>query len=174
LMLNLVCLQPGEALCLPAGELHAYLSGTGVELMANSDNVIRGGLTSKHVDLPELLKILNFQERNAVQQLLPVNQPDGSRIYPCDAREFALSVIAVSSGKSYSRDGNSGIEMLLCTSGNAVLADSGSDQRLDITRGQTVMIAGCTKSYQLSGKAELFRASVPEKLPGKETPEEKS
>ena len=63
LLLNLAVLQPGEALYLPAGNLHAYLSGAGVELMANSDNVLRGGLTSKHVDVAELLRVLDFTPR---------------------------------------------------------------------------------------------------------------
>ena len=63
LLLNLAVLQPGEALFLPAGNLHAYLSGAGVEPMANSDNVLRGGLTSKHVDVPELLRVLDFTPR---------------------------------------------------------------------------------------------------------------
>ena len=52
-ILNLVCLKPGEAMYLPAGQLHAYLEGVGVELMANSDNVLRGGLTPKHVDVAD-------------------------------------------------------------------------------------------------------------------------
>ena len=60
--LNTVRLQPGEAMLLQAGQLHAYLDGTGVELMANSDNVLRGGLTPKHVDVPELLKVLRFDK----------------------------------------------------------------------------------------------------------------
>ena len=63
LLLNLAVLAPGEALYLPAGNLHAYLSGAGVELMANSDNVLRGGLTSKHVDVAELLRVLDFTPR---------------------------------------------------------------------------------------------------------------
>ena len=60
LLLNRVTLAPGEAIYLPAGNLHAYLSGAGVEMMANSDNVLRGGLTPKHVDVPELLRVLDF------------------------------------------------------------------------------------------------------------------
>jgi mannose-6-phosphate isomerase len=60
LALNLVVLEPGQALFLPAGYLHAYLEGTGVEIMASSDNVLRGGLTPKHVDVPELLDVLDF------------------------------------------------------------------------------------------------------------------
>ena len=60
MLLNRVHLDPGEAIYLPAGNLHAYLRGVGVEVMANSDNVLRGGLTPKHVDVPELLRVLDF------------------------------------------------------------------------------------------------------------------
>ena len=63
LYLNVVTLAPGDALFLPAGELHAYLEGTALEIMANSDNVLRGGLTPKHVDVPELLATLVFEGR---------------------------------------------------------------------------------------------------------------
>lgn len=62
LLLNHVVLQPGEALYLPAGNIHAYLHGTGIEVMAASDNVLRGGLTTKHVDVTELLAVLDFRE----------------------------------------------------------------------------------------------------------------
>ena len=88
LLLNRVVLQPGEALFLPAGNLHAYLSGAGVELMANSDNVLRGGLTSKHVDVAELLRVLDFTPRTP-----PVlrGAPDGGWVrYDTDAAEFLL------------------------------------------------------------------------------------
>ena len=61
LMLNRVTLHRGEVLWLPAGNIHAYLTGVGVELMASSDNVLRGGLTPKHVDVAELLKVLDFR-----------------------------------------------------------------------------------------------------------------
>ena len=60
LLLNRLVLAPGEAIYLPAGNLHTYLHGTGVEVLANSDNVLRGGLTPKHVDVPELLRVLDF------------------------------------------------------------------------------------------------------------------
>jgi len=62
IILNLICLEPGQAMFLPSGTLHAYLDGVGIELMANSDNVLRGGLTPKHVDVKELLNVLNFEE----------------------------------------------------------------------------------------------------------------
>ena len=70
LLLNVVELAPGEAMFLPAGELHSYLEGVGIEIMANSDNVLRGGLTAKHVDVPELLRTLAFRA-GAVERLRP-------------------------------------------------------------------------------------------------------
>ena len=70
LLLNQVTLAPGEAIFMPAGNLHAYLAGFGVEIMAASDNVLRGGLTPKHVDVPELLRVLRFEPLSD-----PVRQP---------------------------------------------------------------------------------------------------
>lgn len=90
LLMNLVRLDPGEALYLPAGNLHAYLSGLVVELMNASDNVLRGGLTGKHIDVPELLSVLDTTPR-PVPVLTPDRPgPDGWRTYPCDAATFRL------------------------------------------------------------------------------------
>ena len=69
-----IALRPGEVLYLPAGNIHAYLGGLGIELMAASDNVLRGGLTPKHVDVPELLEVLDFRPLPA-----PYLRPDGAR-----------------------------------------------------------------------------------------------
>jgi len=92
LMLNLVSLRPGEAMSLPAGNIHAYLFGTGVEIMANSDNVLRGGLTPKHVDVPELLRVVLFEptapHRVPAQDLAP-----GLAVYRSGFDEFDLAVI---------------------------------------------------------------------------------
>ena len=94
LYLNLVTLAPGEALFLPAGELHAYLEGTALEIMANSDNVLRGGLTPKHVDVPELLATLVF-EGHGPEVLKPVDSGPGERVYRTPAREFELGLLEV-------------------------------------------------------------------------------
>jgi len=88
LFLNLVRLAPGQAIGLTSGNLHAYLSGTGIELMANSDNVLRGGLTPKHVDVPELLRILDCTP--LVEPVLAAEVvPHGAR-YAIAADEFRL------------------------------------------------------------------------------------
>ncbi len=83
-LLNQVRLAAGEVLYLPAGNVHAYLSGTGVELMASSDNVLRGGLTPKHVDVPELLDVLDFRELPPpLLPPLPSSDPDERVFSPC-------------------------------------------------------------------------------------------
>uniref|UniRef100_UPI00286C00EC mannose-6-phosphate isomerase, class I n=1 Tax=Salinibacterium sp. TaxID=1915057 RepID=UPI00286C00EC len=94
LMLNRVTLKAGEALYLPAGNIHAYLSGLGIELMASSDNVLRGGLTPKHIDVPELLSVLDFRPL-PVPYLMPRSPAAGVAVFrPVDA-DFALLVIEV-------------------------------------------------------------------------------
>ncbi|MCF8610319.1 mannose-6-phosphate isomerase, class I [Gordonia sp. HY285] len=91
LLLNRIHLRPGEALYLAAGNLHAYLHGTAVELMANSDNVLRGGLTPKHIDVPELLRVLDFTPVS-LDELTPESTTVGSElVYLTPAPEFRLS-----------------------------------------------------------------------------------
>lgn len=89
LLLNQVTLEPGEAIFMPAGNLHSYLQGTGVELMAASDNVLRGGLTPKHVDVPELLRVLRF-EPLADPVLRPVPVAPGVVTWPVPVPDFGL------------------------------------------------------------------------------------
>ena len=104
ILLNLICLEPGQALFLDAGELHAYLEGLGIELMANSDNVLRGGLTPKHVDVPELLRILKFEDQD-VTLLKPGKSIANEFVYPSPAAEFVLSVITLNGGATYQSPG---------------------------------------------------------------------
>jgi mannose-6-phosphate isomerase len=92
LYLNILELEPGEAVFLEAGTLHAYIEGFGVELMANSDNVLRGGLTSKHIDGPELMRILDFSPRRP-RILKPETPAPACYTYPAPCREFALSAL---------------------------------------------------------------------------------
>ena len=91
LYLNVFRLQPGEAVFLKAGVLHAYIDGFGVELMANSDNVLRGGLTPKHVDVPELMKSLDFSPM--LPQIIKPEKSQSCFTYPSDCREFSLTVM---------------------------------------------------------------------------------
>ncbi|MFZ5445384.1 MAG: mannose-6-phosphate isomerase, class I [Myxococcota bacterium] len=147
MLLNLLTLEPGEALYLDAGNLHAYLEGTGVELMANSDNVLRGGLTPKHVDVPELLSVLDFRDGPA-RVLRPTGSPEA--IYETPAPDFRLSRLSLDGSYRLA----AGLpQILLVTSGSC----EGSGVRLG--KGASAFI-GADEEVTLSGKATLFRATV--------------
>ena len=139
MLLNLIELKPGEALFLPAGELHAYLEGVGMELMANSDNVLRGGLTPKHIEMRELLKILNF-EPFSVNILEAIKKDENERVYACGANEFLLSVISVSEGHAYRSSDLRSVEIILCTEGLAYLQDRVTQENIKIKRGDSAII----------------------------------
>jgi mannose-6-phosphate isomerase len=109
LLLNHVILEPGEAIYLGAGNLHAYIAGIGVEVMANSDNVLRGGLTTKHADVHELLSVISCEPGRP-----PVQRPDASGRYRTPAEEFELSVITTATV--------SGPAIALCTAGTLNVA----------------------------------------------------
>lgn len=161
LLLNLIRLAPGQALFLPAGQLHAYLEGTGMELMANSDNVLRGGLTPKHVDLPELLKVARFQPL-AVEVLDPKPVRDGEKGYPCPAEEFFLSRIQVGGEEpDYTSTGERSVEILLCVEGQGRIAWGDPCETLVFRRGETLLAPASAGRYRIDGEAALFKASVP-------------
>jgi mannose-6-phosphate isomerase len=160
MLLNLVRLKPGQALFLPAGELHAYLKGVGIELMANSDNVLRGGLTPKHIDVPELLKALNFEPR-PISILEAVEKNRNERIFAGAADEFVLSVISVSDGRSYHKADLRSVEILLCTEGAGYLQAYGSKETINVGKGDSVIIPAAVKSYEIAGNAILYKAAVP-------------
>lgn len=159
-LLNLICLKPGQAMYLRAGELHAYIDGVGIEIMANSDNVLRGGLTPKHVDVPELLKVLNFEERE-VDILIPEESNNYESIYSSSAEEFILSVISVKEGIIYNSPLDRSVEILLCTEGNATVFDSGENDKIDIAGGRSVIIPAIVEKYSIEGNATLYKAAVP-------------
>ncbi|WP_207688077.1 hypothetical protein [Desulfonema limicola] len=159
LFLNLICLKPGQAMFLPAGELHSYLDGLGLELMANSDNVLRGGLTSKHVDVPELLKILNFAPRN-IEILIPEPVNEYESLYFSAAREFILSVISVKQNMENLVFSNSGVQILFCISGKVRVLEK--DFSMDIQKGEAFFIPANVTKYRIQGKGIIYKASVPE------------
>jgi len=159
LIFNLVELGPGEAIYTPAGELHAYLKGVGMELMANSDNVLRGGLTPKHVDVPELLKIVNFSPEPVGKVELSGGLP-GEKIYTTPADEFQLSVISVANGDPFISEKDRGVEIMICMEGEARIKDSGINEPLSLTTGNSVIIPSSVGWYQIDGRAELYKATV--------------
>ena len=165
LLLNHVTLRPGEAVFIAPGELHAHLGGTCLEIMANSDNVIRGALTPKYVDLPELISVLGFSPART-PVLLADRLSESEERYPISVPDFALSRILVSSSSSHTRRGSSP-EILLCTEGQARLSCEGEQTRT-LERGQSVFVEASAGAYRLeagtdpSSHAILYKAYVPE------------
>jgi len=157
LILNLVHLAPGEGLFLDAREPHAYLSGFAIELCAASDNVLRGGLTPKHVDVPELLRILHFKARQP-QKLVPQPGEDGLSVYPSQTRFFRLARVTIDS--DLHRAQRAGIEIVLCTVGNVTLCVADGEP-VTLTSGQSALVPGRTPDYRIAGRGEVFVASVP-------------
>jgi mannose-6-phosphate isomerase len=160
ILLNLICLEPGQAMFLDAGQLHAYLEGTGIELMANSDNVLRGGLTPKHVDVYELLRVLKFEDRDATF-LKPVKSIANELIYPSPAAEFVLSVITLRSGEAYQSPKNRSVEILICTRGNATLFDLADRTETQLPRGASAIVPASVERYRIKGQGTCYKAAVP-------------
>jgi mannose-6-phosphate isomerase len=167
LLLNHVTLEPLQALYLEAGSLHAYLHGVGVELMASSDNVLRGGLTPKHVDVPELLSILRF-ESSAPSAAPTRTEPSGEVSYETPAPDFRLSRFELEPAPGVAPL-SSGPELLLCTEGQAQIevpraGAPGEPAQFHaprpLRRGQACFIAACSAGYRLSGAGRVFRARV--------------
>jgi mannose-6-phosphate isomerase len=136
LFLNRVRLQPGEAIHLTPGNLHAYLHGLGVEVMGASDNVVRGGLTQKHVDVDELLQVLHF-EALANPVVRPVQVAAGTWHYPTPAAPFALHRLDVEAATAHTAATR---ELLLCTDGSAGPLTRGSSAYLGV--GDSVDLDG--------------------------------
>jgi mannose-6-phosphate isomerase len=155
-----VRLRPGQGTFQPAGTLHAYLEGVNVELMANSDNVLRGGLTTKHVDVPELLATLSFRDGRP-PILEGRTSSETSREYETPAEEFALERIEVTPGVPYSGGREHSADSLIAIEGAAAVVGAG--RTLPLGRGGGVMVpAGVPYSVAArSPRALLFKAGVP-------------
>ena len=153
LLLHTVSLKPGEVLYLPAGNIHAYLEGLGIELMASSDNVMRGGLTPKHIDVPELLTVLDFTP-GPVPYLAPVELADGVREFRPDVPDFVLTAVASGSAASGLSLPIAGPAIVLCTAGS--LAIEGGPT---LARGQAVYAEG-EAALRLRGDGAAFVATV--------------
>jgi len=160
MMLNLIDLQPGQALYLPAGQLHAYLNGVAIELMANSDNVLRGGLTPKHVDVEELLRVLTFSAVSP-KLLEPAGDDAQARVYPSQAEEFELSVLNVAPSAPVVFAQRPPIpEIWLCVEGRIDFKWPQSDRGLQIARGESVFVPAQVDRYEMHGAATLYKAGI--------------
>ncbi|TFD50830.1 mannose-6-phosphate isomerase, class I [Cryobacterium frigoriphilum] len=185
LLLNRVTLKRGEALYLPAGNIHAYLSGLGVEIMAASDNVLRGGLTPKHIDIDELLAVLDFVP-SPVPRLAPIERAPGVNVYRPGVPDFELVHIqadapvpapkagsdGVASGGAGSADAAGsltaavpmrqvtlhGPAIALCTAGGFLVAGAGAS--VTLKRGESMYVTPDEGTLTFAGAGEVFLATT--------------
>ena len=152
LLLHHVVLSPGEALYLPAGNIHAYLDGIGVELMAPSDNVLRGGLTPKHVDVPELARVLDRAAR-PIPRLRPITLDGGGLLYSPDDPEAAFSLALIDSTASLALAGPA---IALCTGGAFTIR--GAVSSIEVTRGNAILATPDEGALRIEGTGSLYLA----------------
>jgi mannose-6-phosphate isomerase len=156
LLLNHVTLAPGEAIWMPAGNLHAYLVGTGVEIMAASDNVLRGGLTPKHVDVPELLRVLRFE---VLADPVVRPEPVGAGIvtWPAPVDEFALHRVRPTGGVVELPV--LGPRVVFCLSGDVTVDDGAG--AVELSGGAAAFATAGPAALTFHGAGEAYVASVP-------------
>ncbi len=157
-LLNLVGLQPGQGIFLGPGQPHAYLEGVGLEVMANSDNVLRGGLTPKHVDIDRLLGILRFDDGPP-----RIIEAGGDGLYATPAEEFEVARAQLRSGAAVARAADHGLDVWVATAGEAEIRWAGGGGPVPLRRGTPVLVPAKLGAYVITaaggGDAMLFRAS---------------
>ncbi|MEH0845274.1 mannose-6-phosphate isomerase, class I [Micromonospora sp. CPCC 205711] len=156
LLLHHVRLAPGEAIWMPAGNLHAYLRGTGVEIMAASDNVLRGGFTPKHVDVGELLRVLRFEVLDD-----PVVRPEpvapGVVRWPVPIEDFALHRVTVGTATPSVRLALAGPRVVLCLGGTLTVDDGAGP--VTLATGQAAIGAATAEPLVFAGAGEAYVAT---------------
>lgn len=153
LLLNVITLQPGEAMFLFAETPHAYLKGVALEVMANSDNVLRAGLTPKFIDIPELLANLKFQAKPAAT-LLTQPQRDGETLkFPIPVEDFAFAIHGLSAAQQALAQNSAAL--LFCIEGQAVIEKSG--QQLVLKPGESCFVAANESPVNVAGTGRLAR-----------------
>ena len=153
LCLNHVKLAPGQAVYLPAGNMHAYLSGLGLEVMAASDNVIRGGLTSKHIDKVELRQITDFSE--LAQPVVATKKlAEGLVEYPVAATEFRVYRVQITSSNLLADLDLPAGAVIVCVSGEVAVSTS-LEEREVLKKGEVVFVSEA-KKFSLSGSGDAF------------------
>lgn len=154
-LFNIVCVMPGQGIFQDAGVPHAYLEGQNVELMANSDNVLRGGLTPKHIDVEELIHNIKFESIEPV--IIEGTKPCmGESVYPAPVQDFGIASITLDGSNSYSYEAES-MDMFLVVEGGCVV-----NNQMTIKTGEAfVVFPGNKLNIHASGKTLIYRAFVP-------------
>ena len=166
-LLNLVHLQKGEAVFQDAGILHAYLEGQNVEIMANSDNVLRGGLTKKHIDVSELMKHVLFEP---IEPLIihAAEKLNGEEVYPTPSKDFELSCFKLGPGEQTEFVSETA-DILFLLEGAVSLAETETygkvrtDKSIDLGKGESAVVLACHTHIKAMEDSILFRATTPVK-----------
>jgi mannose-6-phosphate isomerase len=159
LLLNHVRLQPGEAIWMPAGNLHAYLNGAGVEIMAASDNVLRGGLTPKRVDVGELMRVLRFEVLD--EPVLPATEvAPGVVTWRVPVREFALYRIRLEGDRPPVEVPAAGPRIVLGVAGEAHVGEAHGTP-VEVRAGTAAYAPADAGPITVAGVGEVFVAAVP-------------
>lgn len=158
LLLNRFHLGPEQGLFVPAGVLHAYLGGLAVEVMASSDNVLRGGLTQKHVEVPELVSLVQFS--SAPCEIVGMQPTDGpERFFTVDVPHFRVSRVHIEAYRHWCAANRIGPEMVLCVDGQLTVI-SPSTKELRLRAGECAWIAASEDVYCIAGQGLAYRVQV--------------
>lgn len=154
LILNIIELLPGQAMFLNAQTPHAYLRGTGLEIMANSDNVLRAGLTNKHIDIEELFNNTSFTSIPSTQLLTQPRQQENKTLFPVSIDDFAFEIIH--SQQQRLVQSISSAQIILCVEGEIEINTESDRCKLKV--GESVFIACCAKRFTYQGSGVFARA----------------
>lgn len=157
LLLNPVTLQPGEAMFVPAGTVHAYLGGLAVEVMANSDNVLRAGLTTKHVDVPAVLEVMETVAAPPIR-LAPEQVKPSTQVFYAPVDDFELTIVDCAAHERVQLTGRGPRIMLALDS---ELGVSVGDASVTLARGSAVFIPASLRRVELHGCGLVAQADVP-------------
>ncbi|MGI9530140.1 mannose-6-phosphate isomerase, class I [Lutimonas sp.] len=156
---NVLKLQKGEGVFQDAGVPHAYLEGQNIELMANSDNVLRGGLTPKHIDIAELLKHVAFEETRPIILEGTLLQDGLERVYSSVAPDFQLSEITLKTHEVYTHEAAT-IEIYLLIEGEAKVVQNNAS--LELRKGEAFMVVANGKiEISTNSQAVMYKATTP-------------
>ncbi|WP_307802360.1 mannose-6-phosphate isomerase, class I [Cellulomonas fengjieae] len=158
LLLNPVTLQPGDAMFVPAGGVHAYLHGVAVEIMASSDNVLRAGLTPKHVDVPELLRNVDYVAAPPIR-IAPEVFHGATKVYYAPVDDFELSVTQIDDDGVHPLPGR-GPRVLLCLEGRLTVSTA-HDGTLELERGHVAFVPARDGALTVRGAGTIVQADVP-------------
>lgn len=154
LMLNVLTLAPGEAMFLDARTPHAYLKGTGLEIMANSDNVLRAGLTPKHMDIEELASCTLFEEKPASSLLLKPIEENGALLFPVPVRDFKFAIYLNATQVNVKINS---AEIIFAIDADTTLTHDNGES-LTVKKGHSIFIPAYAEHYQLSSLGRVARA----------------